>query len=125
MINNEEGVVFERLRKVELGISDLHADFRVVSATLESIDKTLQSFKTVSQDLVELKIIVASNSNIAKDAQSKANKLFTKYDLIHDKVAKLNELDSIHSLKIGGAERFVWLLITITMGFIVAKLKNW
>jgi len=125
MINNEESVVFERLRKVELGISDLHADFRVVSATLESIDKTLQRFKTISEDLVHIKINVASNSNIAKDAQAKANKLFSKYDLLHDKIAKLNEVDSIHNLKIGGAERFAWLLITIVVGFVVAKIKAW
>jgi len=113
-----------RLRKVEHGLSELHADFRVMSATLVSIDKTLQSFKNVGNDLVDLRLTVVSTTNIAKDAQSKANNLFDKYDSLHETVSKLHETDHIQNVKIGGGERFLWLLITVVVGFVVAKLKE-
>jgi len=115
----------DRLRKVEHGLSELHGDFRVMNATLESIDSTLQSFKSVSEDLIELRIKLASTTNISEDAQSKANNLFGKYDALQNTIAKLHETDHVQNVKIGGGERFLWLLVTVVVGFVVAKIKAW
>ena len=113
----------DRLRKVEQGVANLHADFRVMSSTLKSIDNTLISFKEVTNKITDIQIKLAETTTIAIDAQSKSNKLFTKYDELNSKLVHLHEADTMQNLKIGGAERFMWLLITIVVGFIVAKVK--
>jgi len=116
--------VEDRLRKVEQGLSDLHADFRVMNTTLVSIDKTLQSLKEISKDLVDLRITVVSTTNIANDAQSKVNTLFKKYDDLNSVVSKLQQADKVQSVKIGGGERVLWVLLTAIVGFVVAKMKQ-
>ena len=114
----------DRLSRLEASVNELRSDFKVMTQTLRSVDKTLSSLKELSDILTEIRISSAKQSEVIHNLQLHRGVLNRKIDTIETRINVIENSGISNGIKIGTVERFGWFLVTVVVGFIVAKVKG-
>jgi len=114
----------DRLSRLEASVCDLRSDFKVMTQTLRSVDKTLSALKELSDTLTEIRINSAKQSEVINSLELHRGVLNRKIDVIETRINVIENSGISNGIKIGAVERFGWLMVTIVVGFIVARVKG-
>lgn len=114
----------QRVKKVEDIVAELRSDYKIVSLTLVSIDKTLLELQTQIKTQTEIRILQNSQSHEIEAINSKIAVLFRKTDKMEDLTHTLETQSNTSSIKLGGAEKFTWIVVTAIVGSAIALFKG-
>ena len=114
----------DRLSRLEVSVNELRSDFKVMTQTLRSIDKTLSTLKELSDILTQIRINSAKHAEIINNLEQHRGILNRKVDTLESRVNVIENSGISNGVKISTVERFGWLMVTIVIGFIVAKVKG-
>ena len=114
----------DRLSRLEDSVNELRSDFKVMTQTLRSIDKTLSTLKELSDILTEIRINSAKHAEIINNLELHRGILNQKIDTIESRINVIENSGVSNGIKIGAVERFGWFMVTVVVGFIVARVKG-
>ena len=114
----------DRLSRLEDSVNELRSDFKVMTQTLRSIDKTLSTLKELSDILTEIRINSAKHAEIINSLELHRGVLNRKIDTIESRINVIENSGVSNGIKIGAVERFGWFMVTVVVGFIVARVKG-
>ena len=106
-----------KIEKLEFKVSELTFEIKNLVKTQQDISEILKEFRDITTTTALLnKDVVALKSDI--------NRLFVKVSAQGDSLHKLEKTDTVQSLKIGGAERIGWAIITAGVAILVGYFKG-
>lgn len=100
----------DRVKKVEDGLSELKTEIRLMTHTLEAINKTLIEFKAINQSVTQLQI---DQSNLVKDFENidkKLNILFKKMDKVEKRLQDVETTDALQNSKMNSTTAVFWAI---------------
>ena len=95
----------EKIEKLETRVSELTYEIRSLVATQKDIAETLREFKDINTKIALMGKDTGNNKR-------NIDRLFITTRELESKVAAIEKSDSIQGIKLGGAERGLWILIT-------------
>jgi len=114
----------DRIRKLEVDVSEVKTDIKLQNRTLQVISETLSELKEQNKTLHSVDRKLISDESDIQTLKEKTKTLFKYKDDLETRIRTLEKSDTTQSVKLGGGEKFFWMGISTLIGIAVVVVKN-
>jgi len=113
-----------RLKEMEKIVVVLESEHKMIASSLNNISTTLLEMKEQGKMMIELRISQNSQDHLIETIENKIDVLFKKSDHSELAIHQLETNGIGTNIKIGGAEKFTWMMISALIGLGVIFFKG-